>query len=647
MEVLKLEEFINYKFISGLKISPEGNWLGYVISKANLEENGYTSTIEIYNIVEKKKIALTTLGAEKSFIWLDEKRILFPTVRNKQDKKDIELGKEITIFYEISTEGGEAQEKFRLPYNVTSIEKIGEEKFIFTATYFPPKPNPLPDDFNDYEILDEIPYWSNGGGFTNKKRNRLYIYDLREDRVKSITDELTDVSGYRIKGEKVLYVSVKYSEKMPLTNEVIELDLKTEEKKIVVAGDKYSIEYADYVGEIIVMAASEMKRYGLNENPWFYTIKDEKIEILFENDLSIGNSVGSDCRLGANKKEKVDGEWLYYITTKGKSSFINRINLKGEMEELSADVGAIDGIDILNGKIYFVGMRGQKLQEIYGLENEKEIQITKLNEDFLEGKYVAVPERIEFINAEGIAIEGFILKPVEYDPEKKYPAILDIHGGPKTAYGEIFYHEMQYWAGQGYFVFFCNPRGSDGRGNEFADIRGKYGTIDYDDIMKFTDTVLEKYPQIDKGKIGVTGGSYGGFMTNWIIGHTDRFRCAATQRSIANWVTEFGVTDIGYYFVPDQIAADPWSDVEKLWEHSPMKYANKIKTPTLIIHSNEDYRCWLPEGLQLFTSLKYHGVPARLCMFKGENHELSRSGKPKHRIKRLKEISDWFEKYLK
>ena len=136
-------------------------------------------------------------------------------------------------------------------------------------------------------------------------------------------------------------------------------------------------------------------------------------------------------------------------------------------------------------------------------------------------------------------------------------------------------------------------------------------------------------------------------MTNWIIGHTNRFKVAASQRSISNWISKFGTTDIGYYFVDDQIGATPWNGMEKLWEHSPMKYADRVNTPTLFIHSEEDYRCWLAEGIQMFTSLKYHGVESRLVMFREENHELSRSGKPKHRIKRLEEITNWFDHYLK
>ena len=269
-----------------------------------------------------------------------------------------------------------------------------------------------------------------------------------------------------------------------------------------------------------------------------------------------------------------------------------------------------------------------------------------MNEEYFEIKNIIKPEYLTFEN-DGIIIEGWILKPADFDTNKCYPGILDIHGGPKTVYGEIYYHEMQFWANEGYFVFVCNPRGSDGRGNEFADIRGKYGTVDYDDLMKFTDAVLQHYPQIDPCRVGVTGGSYGGFMTNWIIGHTDRFKCAVSQRSISNWLSKFGTTDIGYYFNSDQIQSTPWDNPEKMWFHSPLKYADKVVTPTLFIHSEEDYRCWLAEGLQMFTALKYHGVDARLCMFRGENHELSRSGKPKHRVRRLEEITNWFEKYLK
>ena len=220
-------------------------------------------------------------------------------------------------------------------------------------------------------------------------------------------------------------------------------------------------------------------------------------------------------------------------------------------------------------------------------------QLTRFNNQALRGRYVARPEYLEVVSR-GLTIGGWVLKPIDYDPARRYPAVLDIHGGPKTVYGPVFMHEMQLWASMGYFVFYCNPMGSDGRDNAFMDIRGHYGDTDYANLMDFTDAVLAAYPAVDPKRVCETGGSYGGFMTNWIIGHTDRFCCCASQRSISNWLSFYGVSDIGYYFAADQCDGDPWHSPEKLWQQSPLRYADKAVTPTLFIHSDEDYRCPLP-----------------------------------------------------
>lgn len=280
--------------------------------------------------------------------------------------------------------------------------------------------------------------------------------------------------------------------------------------------------------------------------------------------------------------------------------------------------------------------------DFYKLDYET-LAVTHFNDAMLRGKYVAQPDPLN-LTAGDHEVHGFILKPMDFEAGKKYPVIFDIHGGPKTVYGPVFYHEMQYWASSGYFVIFCNPTGSDGRG-AFMDIRGKYGTVDFDDLMAFCDAALAKYPEMDADNLFETGGSYGGFMTNWIIGHTDRFRACASQRSISNWTSFYGVSDIGPDFSEDQCGSTIWPDVEKFWWHSPMKYADKVKTPTLFLHSLEDYRCPVDQGYQMYSALIAHGVESRLVLFRGENHELSRSGKPKHRIRRLNEITGWFEQH--
>ena len=258
-----------------------------------------------------------------------------------------------------------------------------------------------------------------------------------------------------------------------------------------------------------------------------------------------------------------------------------------------------------------------------------------------------VGETLYFLNTDGVDIDGFVMKPVGYEPGTRYPGILHIHGGPKMVFGPGFHHEMQLWAASGFFVCYCNPRGSCGKGNAFADLQGKYGEVDFRDLMEFTDEVLRRYPEIDADRMGVAGGSYGGFMTNWVIGHTDRFRCAVSQRSIANYVGDYLLSDIGYYYVPDQQLGTIWEHPENLWKASPLTYADRVKTPTLFIHADKDYRCTLANGLEMFAALKLHGVESKLCMFYGENHGLSREGKPSNRISRLSEILHWMEGHLK
>lgn len=658
MENLKLRDFLDYNYLSSIEVSPDKKNTAFIVHRGDYDDNDYKSNIWVMNNETKKYFRLTGTNEERSFLWLDETKILFPSMRDKKLKVKVEEGEKWTCYYSIDINGGEAQEYMRVPLIVTSIKKIDGDNFILTAKYdnYGVNLNELTGEARaeatkkikedkDYEILDEIPFWSNGGGFTNKKRNRLYIYNRATEEITPVSDSISNVTYYSYKDGVVLYVVNRFKDKQEQREAIYTYDIATKEEKLVLPSEDYRVSFAEFFGDGILCGLNDTLKYGLNQNPNFYIIRDGKVELFKEHDTWMINTVGSDCRYGGGKSFRVKGNKLYFLTTVMHDAFLNTLDINGEERVLTKANGSVDTYAIAGDDIYFIGLRGLRLQELYLLKDEEEIQLTKFNENIIESKKLSIPEKFDIVN-DGIEIEGWVLKPTDYEEGKEYPAILDIHGGPKTVYGDVFYHEMQVWANMGYFVFFCNPRGGDGRGNEFADIRGKYGTIDYDDLMKFTDEVLKAYP-IDRSRVGVTGGSYGGFMTNWIIGHTDRFACAASQRSIANWFSKFGTTDIGYYFNVDQNASSPWENPEKLWWHSPMKYADKVKTPTLFIHSEEDYRCWLTEGIQMFTSLKYHGVPARLCIFRGENHELSRSGKPRHRVKRLEEMTNWFELYLK
>lgn len=666
MENLRLDDFTKYKFLSGLEHNSNGKYACFVTHEANLEENAYDSHLWIYDLENDRCFQLTALGKERSFTWLSDEEILFAAMRDSKDQERQKKGEDLTVFYRINIHGGEAVEAFRISMRVQSVEPLGDRRFLLSCTYNPKRQSldllseeaktaelKRREEEKDYEVLEEIPYWSNGAGFISGNRSRLYLYNQEDNSLEALTDEKLQVGGVELNPDKTkaVFTGSEYTGMMPLTNSVYLVDLVTKNVRKVTADEEFSYSSAHFLNDQdLLCRGNARERFGLNENGRFYLVRlqDGSKELLTPDfDSPTWSSVGSDCRYGGGRGMVMDGGYLYFTTTEGESSYLNRIAGSGSIEKLSHEPGSIDAFSIQDGDILMIALRDLNLQELYRLKNGVETRLTSFNSWVNQERRLSAPEALSFVTAPGVTCESWVLKPVDFVEGQKYPAILNIHGGPKTVFGTVFFHEMQFWANQGYFVFFCNPRGSDGKGNEFADIRGQYGTVDYDDLMRFTDLVLEKYPAIDQERVGVTGGSYGGFMTNWIIGHTQRFKAAASQRSISNWISMGYTTDIGYYFAPDQIAATPWTDHEKMWYHSPLKYADRVKTPTLFIHSDEDYRCWLPEALQMFTALKYHGVEARLCMFRGENHELSRSGKPKHRIRRLQEITTWFDRFLK
>ena len=345
---------------------------------------------------------------------------------------------------------------------------------------------------------------------------------------------------------------------------------------------------------------------------------------------------------------RVDAGRVFVSITDRSVGVLTVIETSGSIAEAVRSRGSIDAFDVRGDTVLAIELLPDRLQEATVYREGRPAASTTLNEKALSDRRISEPEPFAVRRPDGTEIDAWLVRPLGADAKTRCPAVLTIHGGPRAAYSAVFFHQMQAMAGRGYAVIICNPRGSSGRGNEFADLRAKYGKIDYDDLMAVLDEALARYPFLDTDRLGVMGGSYGGFMTNWIIGQTDRFRAAVSQRSIANWISKFNTTDIGYYFNKDQIGTDPWADggAETLWWHSPLRSADRAVTPTLFIHSDEDLRCWLVEGLQMFTALRYHGVETRLVMFRGENHELSRSGKPKHRMRRLNEIVGWFDRYL-
>lgn len=655
---IMLEDFLEYTYLGMPQYNPSKNVLAFIASKANIDDNNYQS----YLYVKKGDdiLQLTSSAKEGSFYWQDDETIIFKNMRDKKDMDKVEALEELSVYYTININGGEATRAFDIPLTVGSIKPLLDNQLLLQVNYneLYSHAYTLDDeakaellkskkDMQDFDVYTQVPFHFNGAGNINDQRSALFTYDVESKQLERITDKYVDAGNIKVNetSDKVYFAAALFEKVTPLQEHVYVYDVKTQSVSQV-SSELMSVHDIILMNNKLIVAGSYNNDYGINENPKFYELSEvnNTYTLVADYDASIGSSVGSDVRYGGGASARVFNDEYYFTSTVDNHSEVRKLDANYTIETVLNVDGSVDSFDINEEGIIFVGLVDNHLQELY-MSTPKLTQVSYFNDEIMSDKSVIDYEEMSF-ERDGYTLSGWVLKPKDYDPLKTYPAILDIHGGPKTVYGPIFYHEMQVWANMNAFVFFMNPRGSDGKGNEFADIRGKYGTGDYDDLMHFTNLVLETYPAIDHTKVAVTGGSYGGFMTNWIIGHTDRFVAAASQRSISNWVGFTYTSDIGPYFATDQQAANMFDDVDKLWWHSPLKYAKNVVTPTLFIHSHEDYRCPSFEAMQMYGALMENNVDTRLVMFKGENHDLSRSGRPKQRIKRLEEITEWLFKHF-
>lgn len=662
MRPVAKDDIMKYHFLSELKLSPDGKHLAMVESRCLEKENKYAADIWVYDCGTGKGRRMTFQGDARGISWLDNETLLFTAIRDEAAKKLQQEGERFTIIYQLPVWGGEASEYMRVPVASARLTKIGTDDFLVVGRYDGRKTctNGMTgqerDDAvkafqaeKDYELYDELPFWFNGSGVVNKMRNRLYRFRKAEGawKLEAITEPLADVGTVIYRNEKAYYTTETYQDILRGRHAVNAYDPVTGEVTCLLPQGEYSVSALEMLGDQLVLVACDQKEYASTESDDLFLLDGKGGAVKWvELDNGIGDSMGTDCHYGASSCFCQDENGLYALISYHTGTRLIRIDQEGRIHVIYDGPYTLDGFVKTEDGFLATAMSASTLQELYSLKDGELTCLSSFHKEYLEETYVSIPEPVA-CQGPVCELEGFVIKPYGYEPGKKYPAILDIHGGPRAAYGDIFFHEMQYWAGLGYFVFFCNPRGSDARGDEFADIRSQYGCWDYEDIMAFTDYVLDTYTDIDRSRVGVTGGSYGGYMTNWIVGQTDRFAAAAAQRSISNWLTKILSTDIGYLYNMDQQGATPWEDPQKLWDHSPLKYAANVKTPLLLFQSEEDYRCWQAEAIQYFTALKLHGAEVKMCLVHGENHNLSRSGRPVQRLIRLTALTDWMDQHLK
>lgn len=660
MEKLTMESILRYRYVSDPYFSPDGSCAAFVVQQASLEENTYHGDLYLLN-ADGGVRPLTSGGDATRFWWSARRTILFPALRSADLRARQEAGEQFTALYEIDPRGGEARLAFTLPFPVVELIPLEGTSYVVSALYDSAyaaaqalegeaRSKALLDHkAPGYDVIEELPFWFNGRGVINGKRTRLYLFDSATGEAQPLTGERFDVESVSVFGRKVIYTGVEFDQVRCFEVGVYTYDLDAKAGGVLVPPGAYDVSFAQaWSPDQVLMIAKKDASYGRKDDPEFFTVDlhTGRVDLLAHYGGAVGvryGSISSDVRLGGGLGAKIAGDRCYFLTIREDCSYVRYVDKSGHISDNLTPAGSADSFDVFGDRLLCCGFYGGRIAELY--ENGK--QLTHFN-DFLSEEYsLSRCEPLRFTDPDGVEIHGWVMKPVDYEPGKKYPGILNIHGGPRCAFGDVFTHEMQVWANEGYFVFYCNPRGSDGRGDAFADIYGKYGKVDYQNVMQFTDEVLAAYPDLDPERVGVAGGSYGGFLTNWIIGHTGRFKAAVSQRSISNWTTMEYLSDIGYFFTKAELGVDTLSDAEAVWDMSPLKYAGQVSTPTLFIHSYEDFRCAYAEAVQMFSALKSRGVDSKLCLFKGENHELSRSGAPRNRLSRMREILGWMDRYLK
>lgn len=651
------DSFLQFKFLHSPSFSPDGKQIAFVVMEADLENNGYQGNLFLTDGDGRNVRQLTTGGDTKAYCWAGSDKLLFSAKRGEKYQQLAKEDTEFTVFYEISTSGGEAKEAFCLPVPVTGIRRINDDLFLLTTFCHADRQDFYATPVESRQAMakayreeccytfEDYPFWADNQGITSGRRAGVCLYRRSTGEVIKVTDPYFHAISVDSNDKYVLLLGESYVHFRPKRHGLYVYTIATGEMRCLIEPDTWEVDFsilwgdnAFFTGKPTDVNADTRMYYDMFLMP----LEGGEAKLLRSYDHTIGRgSINSDARLGGGKYVMADGDSLFFIAPVGTRQDLYSVDTAGNISGPYTPAGSCDGFDRFSGSTVWVGMYGSSLSELY--LNGK--AITSFNTAYGEAYALSTPEPLVYHGEADI--EGWVMKPTDYKAGTKFPVIFHVHGGPCTAFSDIYHHEMQMWANHGYFVIFCNPRGSDGKGEAFANIRGKYGTIDYEDLMHFLDYALSQYPDADSDHMGVTGGSYGGFMTNWIVGHTDRFVCAASQRSISNWVVMEHTSDIGAYFAPSEMAASTRTDVEKMWFHSPLKYAPNVKTPTLFIQSDADFRCWMADALAFYTALKVNGVESKICLFKGESHELSRSGRPKSRIRRMEEILGWMDSHLK
>ncbi|AUA35968.1 peptidase, S9 family [Clostridioides difficile] len=651
MEKIKIEssDIFEYIFPHDISCSPDGKHIAYIISNINEEKDCYEHDLYVMDIKTEKQIHMTQTKDVTSFSWISNTELLFTSKRNKPKAGT-------TDFYTISIEGGEAKEAFSIPKACSVPVSLGNKLWLLTTKNPTDSKKSEPDravEGVDYWTFTDKPFIRDRENFSQRRRVTLELYQEGENITKAITPKFCEVAGIDVSSDKnrILYTGQIYEDCATPFSGLWEYHIDSGETKELVPQGKYQISLAKYIGkDKVMLQASTLERsITQNHDIFILDLSTSEINMIASPDGMYATLLDVDAVYGGGRSNKVIGDKFIGARICRTMTEFNEFDTKTGNIRIITKVDAFTSFDIYDNTMYTVMLKDYELAEIYSIDMTTGTmkKMTAFSKPYLDTHKVSLPEKLTFVAKNKEEVDGFVIPPIDAKEGEKYPAVLFIHGGPKWAYGYMFTHLKQCVTSKGMYVIYCNPHGGDGYGEKFLEMVERWGYVDYEHLMEFVDTCIEKYPGIDADRLGVAGGSYGGYMTNWIIGHTDRFKAAVSQRGISNLITASLIIDFGDRIMK-QTCGDktPWNHEEVLWNHSPIKYVKNVKTPTLFLHSDRDYRCFMGDTFQMFTALKQLGVDTEMYLFHGDTHGLSRNGRPSNRIARANAIVDWFERYL-